>query len=166
MVWFGFMAYQPDELIRDVLLWTPTHGRAKAGRSARTYIQQLSADTGCSSEDLPETMDDRFGWRKRVRDIRATSATWWWWYTFIYINPKKKKKEKKEKRKSPQAGLPDNILYPHIVVECMLVLVVLLLHGPLKAKRQSRPLPSGLSKGKVKVGVADNAISETNTHSR
>ena len=25
-----------DELIRDVLLWTPTHGRAKAGRPART----------------------------------------------------------------------------------------------------------------------------------
>ena len=23
-----------DELIRDVLLWTPTHGRAKAGRPA------------------------------------------------------------------------------------------------------------------------------------
>ena len=27
-----------DELIRDVLLWTPTHGRGKAGRPARTYI--------------------------------------------------------------------------------------------------------------------------------
>ena len=26
-----------DELISDVLLWTPTHGRAKAGRPARTY---------------------------------------------------------------------------------------------------------------------------------
>ena len=25
-----------DELIRDVFLWTPTHGRAKAGRPART----------------------------------------------------------------------------------------------------------------------------------
>ena len=37
-----------DELISDVLLWTPTHGRAKAGRPARTYIQQLCEDTGCS----------------------------------------------------------------------------------------------------------------------
>ena len=27
-----------DELISDVLLWTPTHGRAKALRPARTYI--------------------------------------------------------------------------------------------------------------------------------
>ena len=31
-----------------VLLWTPTYGRAKAGRPARTYIQQLCEDTGCS----------------------------------------------------------------------------------------------------------------------
>ena len=38
-----------DELIRDVLLWIPTHGRAKAGRPARTYIQQLCEDTGLLS---------------------------------------------------------------------------------------------------------------------
>ena len=68
-----------DELISDVLLWTPTHGRAKAGRSARTYIQQLCENTGCSPEDLPEAMNDREKWRERVRDIRATSTTWWWW---------------------------------------------------------------------------------------
>ena len=37
-----------DELISDVLLWTPSYGRAKAGRSARTYILQLCADTGCT----------------------------------------------------------------------------------------------------------------------
>ena len=40
-----------DELISDILLWTPSHGRAKAGRPARTYIQQLCADTGCNLED-------------------------------------------------------------------------------------------------------------------
>ena len=45
-----------DELIRDVLLWIPTYGRAKAGRPARTYIQQLCEDTGCSPEDLPEAI--------------------------------------------------------------------------------------------------------------
>ena len=37
-----------DKLIIDVLLWTPSYGRAKAGRPARTYIQQLCDDTGCS----------------------------------------------------------------------------------------------------------------------
>ena len=69
-----------DELIRDVLLWTPTHGRAKAGRPARTYIQQLCEDTGCCPEDLSRAMNDREEWRERVRDIRATSAIWWWWW--------------------------------------------------------------------------------------
>ena len=69
-----------DELIRDVLLWTPTHGRAKAGRPARTYIQQLCEDTGCCPEDLPRAMNDREEWRERVRDIWATSAIWWWWW--------------------------------------------------------------------------------------
>ena len=68
-----------DELISDVLLWTPTYGRAKAGRPARTYIQQLCEDTGCSPEDLPEAMNDREKWRERVKDIHATSTTWWWW---------------------------------------------------------------------------------------
>ena len=50
-----------DELISDVLLWIPLHGRAKAGQTARTYIQQLFADTGCSPVDMPEEMDDREG---------------------------------------------------------------------------------------------------------
>ena len=67
-----------DELIRDVLLWISTHGRAKAGRPAQTYIQQLCEDTGCCPEDLPRAMNDREEWRERVRDIRATSAIWWW----------------------------------------------------------------------------------------
>ena len=71
-----------DELISDVLLWTPTYGRAKAGRPARTYIQQLCEDMGCSPEDLPEAMNDREKWRERVRDIRATSTTWWWWWWY------------------------------------------------------------------------------------
>ena len=72
-----------DELISDVLLWIPSHGRAKAGRPARTYMQLLCADTGYIPEDLPETMDDTEEWRERVRYIRADGLTWWWgwwWY--------------------------------------------------------------------------------------
>ena len=64
----------------DVLRRTPSHGRAKAGRPARTYIQQLCADTGCSLKDLLEATNDREGWQERVRDIRADGATWWWWW--------------------------------------------------------------------------------------
>ena len=70
-----------DVLISDVLLWTPSHGQARAGRPDRTYIQQLCEDTGCSPEDLPEAMNNREEWQERVRDIHAGCMTWWrWWW--------------------------------------------------------------------------------------
>ena len=73
-----------DELVSDVLLWTPAYGQSKAGRPARTYIQQLCDDTGCNPEDLPEAMNDRETWRERVRDIHAGCTTWWWWWWWWY----------------------------------------------------------------------------------
>ena len=77
----GYWWRSRDELIRDVLLWNPTYGRTEAGRPARTYIQQLCEDTGCSPVDLPEAINDREKWWERVRDIRATSKTRWrWWW--------------------------------------------------------------------------------------
>ena len=69
-----------EKPISDVLLWTPTYGRPKAGQPAWTYIQQLCEDTGCSPEDQSEAMNDREKWRERVRDLRASGTTWWWWY--------------------------------------------------------------------------------------
>ena len=64
-----------DEIVRDVLLWTPAYGQSKPGRPARTFIQQLCDDTGCNPEDLPEAMNDRETWRERVRDIHASCTT-------------------------------------------------------------------------------------------
>ena len=72
-----------DELISDVLLWTPTYGQTKAGRPARTYVQQLCEDTVCSPEDLPEAMNGREKWRERVRDICVSGTTWWWWWWLL-----------------------------------------------------------------------------------
>ena len=74
-----------DELKSDILLWTLSHGRAKAGRSARTYIQQFCTDTGYSLEDIPGAMNDRDGRRERVREIRGVGATWWWWLMLNWI---------------------------------------------------------------------------------
>ena len=78
-----------DELICDVLLWTPAYGQAKVGRPARTYVQQLCEETGCSPEDLPEAMNKK--WRERIRDIRACGTTWWWWWRngskYCYVSP-------------------------------------------------------------------------------
>ena len=49
------------ELISDIVLWTPSHGRAKVGQPPRTYIQQFFADTAYSLEDLPVGMDNTEG---------------------------------------------------------------------------------------------------------
>ena len=68
-------AGEVGELISDVLLWTPSHGQAKAGQPARMYIQQLCEDTGCSPENLPGAMSNWERWRERVRDIRADDTT-------------------------------------------------------------------------------------------
>ena len=68
-----------NEIVSDVILWTPAYGQSKAGRPAQTFIQQLCDDTGCNPEDLPKAMNDRETWRERVRDIRASHTSWWWW---------------------------------------------------------------------------------------
>ena len=70
-----------DELISGILLQTSTYGRTKTGQPAQTYLQQLCEDTGCSSEDLLEAMNDKEKRRERVRDIRAGRMT----YIYIYI---------------------------------------------------------------------------------
>ena len=64
-----------DEIVSDVLLWTPTYGQSKAGRPARTFIQQLCDDTGCNPQDLPNAMNDRETWRERVRDYILTELS-------------------------------------------------------------------------------------------
>ena len=74
----GYCWRSKDKLISDV--------KAKVGRPARTYIQQLCEDTGCNPEDLPKVMNDREKWWERVRDIRAGSTTWWWWWWWYELN--------------------------------------------------------------------------------
>ena len=89
-----------DELVRDVLLWTPSHGRVKAGHPVWTYIQQLCVDTGCSPEDLPKAMDDREAWRRRSGisvliawhdddDEEEEEDTWWCSNTHTHSHKKK-----------------------------------------------------------------------------
>ena len=97
-----------DELISDVLLWTPAHGQAKAGRPAQTYIQQLCEDTGCCPENLPEVMNDREEWRERVRDIRAGGMTWWWHEKKKHNIRSKNKKILKDHKISTWLWLWDN----------------------------------------------------------
>ena len=91
-----------DELISNVLLWTPSHGRTNVGWQVRTYLQQLCTDTECSLENRVEAMDVRDGWGKRIREIRAISITCIYNFVFpfsshththIYIYMKKIEKQ-------------------------------------------------------------------------
>ena len=53
-----------------------THKRTRQyGQPAKTDLHQLCADAGYSLEDLLGAMDERDGWRERVMEIRAVSAT-------------------------------------------------------------------------------------------
>ena len=58
------------EFISDILPWTPSNGRAKAGRPTRTYIQQLCADIEYILEDLSGAMDDTDRCREKFRVAR------------------------------------------------------------------------------------------------
>ena len=63
-------------------IWIPSHGQAKAGRPARTFLQQVCTNRGCTLEGLAGAMDDRNGWRERVKEIRTRSERL---YIYIYI---------------------------------------------------------------------------------
>ena len=71
-----------NKLISNVLLWTPSHGQAKVGWPARTYIQHLCADTGCRLEDLPERWTTETGGKRgSERSMQAAQH-----HDNIYIN--------------------------------------------------------------------------------
>ena len=55
----------------STMLLPMAFGEKRAGRQARTYIQQFFADTGYILEELPGAIDDWDGWRERIREIRA-----------------------------------------------------------------------------------------------
>ena len=93
--WMTLTLTKPMELYSNYtrrLCAKQTHGRPKFGRPVRTYIQHLCADTECSLKDIPGAMDDREGWRQRIREIYASRLTWWWWWYMMEINPTVPKK--------------------------------------------------------------------------
>ena len=48
-----------NELVSDVLLWNPPHGKRGVGGLEKTYVDQLADDAGFSIEDLPCLLEDR-----------------------------------------------------------------------------------------------------------
>ena len=61
-----------DKLISDVLLWTPTYGRAKAGQPARTYIHTAHVALKTCQ-------------RRWTIGRSAGGTTWWWWWFQVLV---------------------------------------------------------------------------------
>ena len=75
MIFAGHCWRSKNELASNLLLWYPNHGKRSRGRPEKTYIDQLSSDTGCEREELANAMQNRDGWRERVIKCRE-SSTW------------------------------------------------------------------------------------------
>ena len=59
-----------NEAVNDLVLWEPKHGKRSVGGQARTFVDQLEADTEVPRDCLLAAKDDRVGWRKRYNGGR------------------------------------------------------------------------------------------------
>ena len=57
------------EVVRDLVLWEPKHGKRNAGGQARTFVDLLKADTGVPEHCLPAAVDDRVGWGRKAMGV-------------------------------------------------------------------------------------------------
>ena len=50
---FACHCYRSDEeIVKDILLWTPNHGTTKIGRQRKTNVKQLCDNNGLTTEEL------------------------------------------------------------------------------------------------------------------
>ena len=65
-----------DELINNILLWTPTDGRVTIGQIVKTYRYQICWDTGCNLKDFLGAIDGRDGWQEKIKELHVVSVTY------------------------------------------------------------------------------------------
>ena len=76
IIYSGHYWRRKNELISDLLQWTPSYRRASVVWPAKTYQQQFYTDTGGRMEDLPRARDNRDEWRERFREICDSGTPW------------------------------------------------------------------------------------------
>ena len=54
-------------------MWKPNHGTIKRGNPTVTFVDQLRRETGLSTEELKNIMDEQELWRILVNDVQVCS---------------------------------------------------------------------------------------------
>ena len=53
-----------NEVVNDLVLWEPKHGKRSVGGQTRTFVDLLEADTGVPTHSLPAAMTGLAGERE------------------------------------------------------------------------------------------------------
>ena len=117
--------------------WTSSCWRAKVGRPARTYIQQLCADKGSSLEDIPGAMDDRDGWREKGQGDPCWRRDMIFIYIYIYIHTHKRIYIYEFTNPSTQAGSKKTSMFLAGFIRIVFKVFLLLDWLPYKLKELS-----------------------------
>ena len=71
----GYCWWSKYEVVSDLVLWEPKHGKRSVGGQARTFVDLQEVDTGGPQRYcLAAAMDKRVGWRKRAMGDRLRST--------------------------------------------------------------------------------------------
>ena len=64
---------------KELICLQPTKEQVLTTKKKGCYMKgkKRFGRVSCSPEDLPEAMNDREKWQEKVRDIRASTTTWW-----------------------------------------------------------------------------------------
>ena len=75
-IFAGHCYRSKDQVVSDLILWTPNHSKAKVGCPSETFTKQLTGNADCQFEHLTRAMEDREYWRERVNMVWAIFPIW------------------------------------------------------------------------------------------
>ena len=71
----GHCLRSSGQVVSDVVLWKPVHGKRGAGRPIMTYVDLLCQDTGQTPAEIKTCMENMRVWRA-ITDVRQMSMEW------------------------------------------------------------------------------------------
>ncbi|XP_072044651.1 uncharacterized protein [Amphiura filiformis] len=69
----GHCLRSTGQVVSDLVLWKPSHGKRSVGRPSKTYVDLLCEDTGQEPNEIRSCMQDRHIWRAIV-GVRQKSS--------------------------------------------------------------------------------------------